>query len=59
MRVAFVAFLVVVGLAFPGVASAKSYRLTNADETFRIQGDGSVRVSERLTFSFSGTFHGA
>ena len=59
MRVATVALLVVAALAFPGLASAKSYRLTNADETFQIQGDGSVRVSERLTFSFSGTFHGA
>jgi len=50
VRVATVALMVVAALAFPGLASAKSYRLTNADESFQIQGDGSVRVSERLTF---------
>jgi hypothetical protein len=35
VRVATVAFLIVFALAFPGLANAKSYRLTNADETFR------------------------
>jgi hypothetical protein len=59
VRVAGVAFLIVAALAFPGPAQAKSYRLVNADKTFRVQQDGSVKVVEQLTFSFSGTFHGA
>ena len=40
-------------------ALAKSYRIVRADETYRIQRDGSVLATERLTLAFQGHFHGA
>ena len=46
-------------LAAAPAAFAKSYHLTGAVETFRIERDGSVRATEALTFAFSGSFHGA
>ena len=46
-------------LATAAPALAKSYRIVRADETYRIQPDGSVLVTERLTLAFQGHFHGA
>jgi hypothetical protein len=46
-------------LVAAAAASAKSYHLTSAVETFRIEHDGSVLATEALTFDFSGSFHGA
>ena len=42
-------------LVFAQPAFSKTYRLTNADEIFQLAADGSVHVTERLTFAFSGT----
>jgi hypothetical protein len=46
-------------LAAAPAALAKSYHLTGAAETFRIERDGSILATEALTFDFSGSFHGA
>jgi hypothetical protein len=52
------AFAVAALFAAPA-ATAKSYHLSKAVETFRVQRDGSVLATEELTFDFSGSFHGA
>src|SRR3954468_13185114 len=46
-------------LVAAAAASAKSYHLTSAVETFRVERDGSVLATEALTFDFSGSLHGA
>ena len=40
-------------------ASAKSYSMAGADVTIVVNGDGSLEVTELLTFDFSGSFSGA
>jgi hypothetical protein len=60
LRPTLVASMVALGaLVATPAAVAKSYHLTGADETFRIERDGSVLATEALTFDFSGSFHGA
>lgn len=53
--------LVVVGLlallALPAVA--KSFTIRSADVTIQVEEDGSLLVTERLTFDFDGSFTGA
>jgi uncharacterized membrane protein len=46
-------------LATAAPALAKSYRIVRAAETYRIQRDGSVLATEKLTCEFHGHFHGA
>jgi len=46
-------------LALPGTAVAKSYDLPDANVQVRVADDGSLQVSERITFAFSGPFSGA
>src|SRR5688500_16289015 len=46
-------------LVLPGVAQAKEYTLPEAHITARVLPDGSVRVTEQLTYDFSGPFSGA
>jgi uncharacterized membrane protein len=40
-------------------ALAKSYHISEADVTIEVQSDGSIMVTERLTFDFDGFFSGA
>ncbi len=47
----------VVLVAIP--AAAKSYHIESADVTIEVMPDGSLLVTERLTFDFDGTFSGA
>jgi hypothetical protein len=61
MRSRRIAVAVVLGLAVlfvPGAAWAKSYTLPEARVEVKIQPDGSVDVTEYLTYSFSGSFSG-
>src|SRR5687768_6283387 len=58
VAVAFAVVCVAV-LAFAPSASAKSYTLPNAHVDVRVQRDGSVLVSEQITFAFDGSFEGA
>jgi hypothetical protein len=44
--------------ACPRAALAKSYTLPRADVEVRIQRDGTVEVTEHLTYSFRGFFSG-
>ncbi|HWC31779.1 MAG TPA: DUF2207 domain-containing protein, partial [Actinomycetota bacterium] len=46
--------------AAPALAQEdKSFRLLRADVAVRVERDGSLRVAETLTFSYSGSFQGA
>jgi uncharacterized membrane protein len=56
LRLLVVAALVVLP-AIP--ALAKSYHIAEADLTIEVQPDGSLVVTERLTFDFDGSFSGA
>ncbi len=59
-RTATVALLAVLAaLLVPTAASAKSYVLPRANVQVRVEANGSLRVEERITFSFSGPFSGA
>ena len=52
--------VVLVGLLLPAAtALAKSYWITDADVEIVVNNDGSLLVSERITFNFSGAFSGA
>jgi uncharacterized membrane protein len=57
-RVLIVAVIVVAVLGASPNALAKSYSLPSADVEVRIQPDGTVEVTEHLTYSFSGFFSG-
>jgi hypothetical protein len=46
-------------LLLPSTALARDYHVASANETFRVARDGSVHVTERLTFAFDGSYHGA
>lgn len=47
-------------VALPALpALAKSYQIAEADVTIRVEGDGSLLVTERLTYDFDGSFSGA
>jgi hypothetical protein len=46
-------------LLLPPAAPARDYHVAAAAETFRVAPDGSIHVTERLTFAFDGTYHGA
>ena len=48
-----------IALATAAPAAAKTYFISNANETFVIKADGSVEATEQLTFDFDGRFHGA
>jgi hypothetical protein len=49
-----------VGLLLPGTAAlAKSYWISEADVSIIVQNDGSLLVTELITFDFSGEFTGA
>ncbi|MFL5870377.1 MAG: DUF2207 family protein [Solirubrobacterales bacterium] len=46
-------------LAFAAPATAKSYKVVNADVGMRLLNDGELLVREDLTFAFNGGFEGA
>jgi uncharacterized membrane protein len=50
------AFLVLAIAAFAGPTSAKEYRFSHVDIEATVLSDGSMRVTEHRTYSFSGTF---
>ncbi len=58
-RVAVLAVLIGLVTAVGPAADAKSYSLPEADVAIRVNPDGSVDVTEQITFSFSGAFQGA
>ena len=49
----------VAALALAGGAQAKSFDLPQASVTVVVETDGSLRVTEQLTYAFSGAFSGA
>ena len=49
----------VAALALAGGAQAKSFDLPQANVTVVVETDGSLRVTEQLTYAFSGAFSGA
>ncbi|HVL65206.1 MAG TPA: DUF2207 domain-containing protein, partial [Actinomycetota bacterium] len=57
IAVAVASFATLVALGAP--ATAKSYTLPNAHIEVQVRNDGSIRVVEHLTYSFSGDFSGA
>ena len=59
LRASSVLVVAVIFLAVAPQAFAKKYRIASANETFQVEPDGSIRATERLTFAFQGTFHGA
>lgn len=46
-------------LAFAAPASARSADITDADVSLRLAGDGSLLVTERLSFNYDGHFEGS
>ncbi len=52
-----VATFIVVGPVLP--AFAKSFHISGADVTVEVEPDGSVLITEAITFDFSGSFSGA
>src|SRR5688500_17122025 len=46
-------------LAFTPTASAKTYTLPQAGVDVRVQRDGSVSITEQITFDYDGSFEGA
>ncbi|HEU5211327.1 MAG TPA: DUF2207 domain-containing protein, partial [Gaiellaceae bacterium] len=53
------AAVVLAALAGAPAAAAKSFSLPNADVVVTVRPDGSLRVVEKITFFFDGTFTGA
>jgi len=52
--------VVIALVALPALpALAKSYHIASADVTIEVESDGSLLVTERLTFDFDGSFSGA
>jgi uncharacterized membrane protein len=49
-------FVIVAALATP--AAAKSWRISNMQDTITVNADGSALVNETITLAFAGEFHG-
>src|ERR1700733_278188 len=49
-------FVTVAALATP--AAAKSWRISNLQDTITVNADGSALVNETITLAFAGEFHG-
>jgi uncharacterized membrane protein len=45
-------------LVFSLPALARSYRVTKFESTIHVEGDGSARIHEQITFAFSGSYQG-
>ena len=58
-RAAVVAAACLCALSFVPAAAAKSFTLPAADVQVRVEPDGGLAVTERITFSFQGSFEGA
>jgi len=50
--------VLICGLVFVPAVFAKSWRVTDFNDTISIGGDGSAAVQERITLSFEGEWHG-
>jgi uncharacterized membrane protein len=54
----FVAFVTVLLLLFASSAMARSYRVARFESTIHVDEDGTIRVSEQISFQFTGSFQG-
>jgi hypothetical protein len=58
-RVALAAAVLAAALALPAGALAKSYSLPTANVAVVVRPDGTLDVTEQITFAFSGPYSGA
>jgi len=59
VAIALVFTFIVIGVSSVGSIEPKTYEITDADVEVELQRDGSLVVTEELTFDFTGNFQGA